>query len=137
MDGQIECRCHSASFDLATGRPTAPPATRPITTDHLEEDGRDALVAITPWPASTPRAQELPHTGIWQPPDLGDTMRGYTTNKDDLKRLRRIEGAPQLGPLVSMPGLTLWRRVAPQVAPHVACGTEESRATEAGESFGA
>lgn len=47
-EGQIECQCHGARFDLATGQPTAPPATRPIVTFPVEEDGRDALVAVTP-----------------------------------------------------------------------------------------
>lgn len=36
----IECPLHSSSFDLRTGKPTAPPAKRPVRTYHLVvEDG--------------------------------------------------------------------------------------------------
>jgi 3-phenylpropionate/trans-cinnamate dioxygenase ferredoxin subunit len=36
----IECPLHSSSFDLRSGKPTAPPAKRPVRTYHiLVEDG--------------------------------------------------------------------------------------------------
>lgn len=46
-DGEIECECHGARFDLATGAATALPATRPIDVYEVLEDGFDALVAVT------------------------------------------------------------------------------------------
>ncbi|BBA96369.1 putative ferredoxin subunit of phenylpropionate dioxygenase [Actinacidiphila reveromycinica] len=39
-DGTIECWLHGSCFDLRTGAPSNPPATRPITTYRVKvEDG--------------------------------------------------------------------------------------------------
>lgn len=46
-DGEIECECHGARFDLATGAATALPATEPIDVYEVAEDGPDVLVAVT------------------------------------------------------------------------------------------
>lgn len=45
--GEIECECHGARFDLATGAATALPATEPIDVYEVDEDGPDVLVAVT------------------------------------------------------------------------------------------
>jgi 3-phenylpropionate/trans-cinnamate dioxygenase ferredoxin component len=40
-DGELECECHGARFELATGRVTLPPAVEPITMlDAVEADGQ-------------------------------------------------------------------------------------------------
>lgn len=45
-DGQIECDCHGAMFDLRTGGVTRPPATRPIPVYPVTVEGGDTLVAV-------------------------------------------------------------------------------------------
>lgn len=46
VDGEIECECHGARFDLATGAATALPAVDPIPVYDAVEDGSDVLVSI-------------------------------------------------------------------------------------------
>jgi 3-phenylpropionate/trans-cinnamate dioxygenase ferredoxin subunit len=45
-DGTIECWLHGSRFDLATGRPTGLPATRPVPVYPVKIDGDDVLVAL-------------------------------------------------------------------------------------------
>jgi 3-phenylpropionate/trans-cinnamate dioxygenase ferredoxin subunit len=45
-DGEIECWLHGSRFDLATGRPTGLPATRPIAVYPVKIDGDDVLVDV-------------------------------------------------------------------------------------------
>jgi 3-phenylpropionate/trans-cinnamate dioxygenase ferredoxin subunit len=44
--GTIECWLHGSRFDLATGRPTGQPATRPVPVYPVKIDGDDVLVAL-------------------------------------------------------------------------------------------
>jgi 3-phenylpropionate/trans-cinnamate dioxygenase ferredoxin component len=46
-DHTVECFLHGSCFDLRTGKPTGPPATRPVPTYAVKIDGDDVLVAIT------------------------------------------------------------------------------------------
>jgi len=45
-EGTIECWLHGSRFDLATGRPTGLPATRPVPVYPVKIDGDDVLVAL-------------------------------------------------------------------------------------------
>jgi 3-phenylpropionate/trans-cinnamate dioxygenase ferredoxin component len=45
-EGSIECWLHGSRFDLATGRPTSLPATRPVPVYPVKIDGDDVLVAL-------------------------------------------------------------------------------------------
>jgi 3-phenylpropionate/trans-cinnamate dioxygenase ferredoxin subunit len=45
-EGAIECWLHGSRFDLATGRPTSLPATRPVPVYPVKIDGDDVLVAL-------------------------------------------------------------------------------------------
>jgi 3-phenylpropionate/trans-cinnamate dioxygenase ferredoxin subunit len=45
-DGQIECECHGAMFDLRTGEATKPPAVRPVPVYEVREEQGDVLVAV-------------------------------------------------------------------------------------------
>jgi len=48
---RIQCPLHAASFDLATGEPTSRPASAPIPTYRVVEDGNDLLIdleSVTP-----------------------------------------------------------------------------------------
>jgi 3-phenylpropionate/trans-cinnamate dioxygenase ferredoxin component len=45
-DGMIECWLHGSRFDLTTGRPIGLPATQPVATYPVKNDGGDVLVAI-------------------------------------------------------------------------------------------
>jgi 3-phenylpropionate/trans-cinnamate dioxygenase ferredoxin component len=44
--GRVECWLHGSEFDLATGRPCQPPATRPVPVYPVVVDGDDVLVAL-------------------------------------------------------------------------------------------
>ncbi|EST37852.1 Rieske (2Fe-2S) protein [Streptomycetaceae bacterium MP113-05] len=48
-DCQIECWLHGSSFDLRTGKPSGPPAIRPVPvyTVKIEGDGPDAAVLVS------------------------------------------------------------------------------------------
>ena len=46
-DHTVECWLHGSCFDLRTGKPTGPPATRPVTTYQVRIDGDDVLVAVS------------------------------------------------------------------------------------------
>ncbi len=45
-DGTIECWLHGSAFDLATGKPTGLPATKPVATYAVKLEGDDVLVDI-------------------------------------------------------------------------------------------
>jgi 3-phenylpropionate/trans-cinnamate dioxygenase ferredoxin subunit len=45
-DHTVECWLHGSCFDLRTGKPTGPPATRPVATYEVKIDGGDVLVAL-------------------------------------------------------------------------------------------
>ena len=45
-DGHVECWLHGSRFDLATGRPTGLPATKPIPTYPVTVEGDDVLVQM-------------------------------------------------------------------------------------------
>ena len=45
-DGTIECWLHGSCFDLASGKPINPPATRPVATYPVKIDGDDVLVSL-------------------------------------------------------------------------------------------
>lgn len=43
---EIECDCHGAMFDMATGEVTKPPAVTPIRVYPVREDGGEVLVQV-------------------------------------------------------------------------------------------
>ncbi|GAA4911625.1 non-heme iron oxygenase ferredoxin subunit [Streptomonospora salina] len=45
-DGTVECWLHGSCFDLGSGKPINPPATRPVATYAVQIDGDDVLVAL-------------------------------------------------------------------------------------------
>jgi 3-phenylpropionate/trans-cinnamate dioxygenase ferredoxin subunit len=45
-DHTVECWLHGSCFDLGTGKPTGPPATRALNTYQVRIDGDDVLVAL-------------------------------------------------------------------------------------------
>lgn len=45
-DCAVECPLHAASFDLRTGQPSGPPATRPVRTHAVHV--RDGVVHVVP-----------------------------------------------------------------------------------------
>ncbi|MGW5336068.1 non-heme iron oxygenase ferredoxin subunit [Streptomyces bauhiniae] len=46
-DGQIECWLHGSCFDLRSGKPSGPPATRPVPVYPVKIEGDDVLVSLT------------------------------------------------------------------------------------------
>jgi 3-phenylpropionate/trans-cinnamate dioxygenase ferredoxin subunit len=46
-DHTVECWLHGSCFDLRTGKPTGPPATKPVTTYPVQIDGDDVLVDVS------------------------------------------------------------------------------------------
>ncbi|MEV5410594.1 non-heme iron oxygenase ferredoxin subunit [Thermopolyspora sp. NPDC052614] len=45
-DGTLECWLHGSCFDVRTGKPTGPPATRPVPVYGVKIDGDDVLVSL-------------------------------------------------------------------------------------------
>jgi 3-phenylpropionate/trans-cinnamate dioxygenase ferredoxin subunit len=45
-DHTVECWLHGSCFDLRTGKPTGPPATKAVATYEVKIDGDDVLVAL-------------------------------------------------------------------------------------------
>ncbi len=45
-DTTLECWLHGSRFDLRTGKPTGPPATRPVPVYETRVEGGDVLVRI-------------------------------------------------------------------------------------------
>jgi 3-phenylpropionate/trans-cinnamate dioxygenase ferredoxin subunit len=46
-DCTLECWLHGSCFDLRTGKPTSPPATRPVPAYPVRISGGDVYVALT------------------------------------------------------------------------------------------
>lgn len=46
-DHTIECWLHGSCFDLRTGDPTGPPATRPVPTFPVKVEGDDVYVSVS------------------------------------------------------------------------------------------
>jgi 3-phenylpropionate/trans-cinnamate dioxygenase ferredoxin subunit len=47
-DHTLECWLHGSCFDLRTGDPTGPPATRPVPVYPVKVDGGDVYVSLPP-----------------------------------------------------------------------------------------
>ena len=47
-DHTVECWLHGSCFDLRTGEPTGPPATKPVATYPVQTHGDDVYVSLTP-----------------------------------------------------------------------------------------
>jgi 3-phenylpropionate/trans-cinnamate dioxygenase ferredoxin component len=45
-DHTVECWLHGSCFDLRSGKPTGPPATKPVPTYQVKVDGEYVLVAL-------------------------------------------------------------------------------------------
>jgi 3-phenylpropionate/trans-cinnamate dioxygenase ferredoxin subunit len=45
-DHTLECWLHGSCFDLRSGKPTGPPASKPLTTYQVRIDGDDVYVAV-------------------------------------------------------------------------------------------
>jgi 3-phenylpropionate/trans-cinnamate dioxygenase ferredoxin component len=46
-DHTVECWLHGSCFDLRSGKPTGPPATKPVATYRVQIDGDDVLVDVS------------------------------------------------------------------------------------------
>jgi 3-phenylpropionate/trans-cinnamate dioxygenase ferredoxin component len=46
-DHTVECWLHGSCFDLRTGKPTGPPATKPVATYPVQINGDDVLVDVS------------------------------------------------------------------------------------------
>ena len=44
---QIECWLHGSCFDLRSGKPTGPPANKPVPVYRVKIDGDDVLVSLS------------------------------------------------------------------------------------------
>ena len=56
QDGQVECWMHGSRFELATGVPTGPPATRPVPVYSVRVVGGGIDVAVPTIPAGQTHA---------------------------------------------------------------------------------
>ena len=45
-DHTLECWLHGSCFDVTTGKPTGPPATKPVPTYPVKVDGGDVYVSL-------------------------------------------------------------------------------------------
>ena len=45
-DHTVECWLHGSCFDLRSGKPTGPPATKPVPTYPVKVDGGDVYVGL-------------------------------------------------------------------------------------------
>ncbi len=50
-DRTVECWLHGSCFDLRTGKPTGPPATKPVATYPVKTDGDDVYVSLPGHPS--------------------------------------------------------------------------------------
>jgi 3-phenylpropionate/trans-cinnamate dioxygenase ferredoxin component len=46
-DGALECWLHGSCFDLRSGKPTGPPANKPVSVYRVQIDGDDVLVSLS------------------------------------------------------------------------------------------
>ncbi|MFE3453588.1 Rieske (2Fe-2S) protein [Nonomuraea sp. NPDC059194] len=46
-DGTLECWLHGSCFDVRSGKPTGPPATKPVNVYRVKIDGDDVLVSLS------------------------------------------------------------------------------------------
>ena len=46
-DESLECWLHGSCFDLRSGKPTGPPATKPVPVYQVKIDGDDVLVSLS------------------------------------------------------------------------------------------
>ncbi|MEU0519145.1 non-heme iron oxygenase ferredoxin subunit [Streptosporangium sp. NPDC006007] len=46
-DQSLECWLHGSCFDLRSGKPTGPPATKPVPVYQVKIDGDDVLVSLS------------------------------------------------------------------------------------------
>jgi len=46
-DHTVECYLHGSCFDLRTGKPTGPPATKPVPTYRVKIEGDEVYVALS------------------------------------------------------------------------------------------
>ena len=46
-DHTLECWLHGSCFDVRTGKPTGPPATKPVPTYPVKIEGADVYVALS------------------------------------------------------------------------------------------
>ncbi|GAA3101235.1 Rieske (2Fe-2S) protein [Streptosporangium carneum] len=46
-DDSLECWLHGSCFDLRSGKPTGPPATKPVPVYQVKIDGDDVLVSLS------------------------------------------------------------------------------------------
>jgi 3-phenylpropionate/trans-cinnamate dioxygenase ferredoxin component len=53
-DHTVECWLHGSCFDLRTGNPTGPPATKPVATYPVKIEGGDVYVALPDADAGNP-----------------------------------------------------------------------------------
>ncbi|GHH71362.1 (2Fe-2S)-binding protein [Streptosporangium violaceochromogenes] len=47
FDESLECWLHGSCFDLRSGKPTGPPATKPVPVYQVKIDGDDVLVSLS------------------------------------------------------------------------------------------
>ncbi len=47
-DHTLECWLHGSCFDVRTGKPTGPPATKPVATYPVKIEGDSVYVCLTP-----------------------------------------------------------------------------------------
>ena len=64
VDDGICCSCHGSVFDLDTGEPIYPPATVPIRTYPVREEGGEVFIGVTAADVRDggPRRRKLPRT---------------------------------------------------------------------------
>ena len=64
IDDGIKCSCHGSVFDLDTGEPIYPPATVPIRTYPVREEGGEVFIGVTAADVRDggPRRRKLPRT---------------------------------------------------------------------------
>ncbi|SDR25910.1 non-heme iron oxygenase ferredoxin subunit [Thermostaphylospora chromogena] len=46
-DSTLECWLHGSCFDVRTGKPTGPPATKPVPVYQVKIDGDDVYVSLS------------------------------------------------------------------------------------------